>query len=85
MCETWIGTGPDPLRSAIPAEQSEDRGEAVLICVSDGEQVLLNMLKIERDWQTGKARLSDPDYTEAVPAQFPGHLAFLFGLADPNQ
>ena len=88
VCEAWVGDMPNPLITASPMiapSKSEERKEAVLIYVSDGERVMANMLRIERDWQTGKARLLDPDYIEDVDTQFSDAIAVFLGLTDSIQ
>jgi hypothetical protein len=88
VCEAWTTPLPNSLIAASPMiapSKSEERKEAVMIYVSDGERVVMNMLEIERDWQTGKARLSDPDYEDDARDQLSGAITVFLGLADSSQ
>ena len=88
VCEAWVGDMPNPLITAAPIiapSKSEERQKAVLIYVSDGDRVVMNMLEIERDRQTGKARLSDPDYKDDALDQLSGAMTAFLGLADSSQ
>jgi len=88
VCEAWVGDMPNPLITAAPIiapSKSDEHQKAVLIYVSDGDRVVMNMLEIERDRQTGKARLSDPDYKDDALDQLSGAMTAFLGLADSSQ
>ena len=88
VCEAWTTPLRNSLTTASPLitpPKSEQRREAVVIYVSDGERVVMNMLEIERDKQTGKARLSDPDYKDDALDHLSGAVTAFLGLTDSSR
>ena len=86
--EASVGDIPNPPMTAAPMtapSESGERKEAVVIYVSDGERVVMNMLQIETDRQTGKARLSDPEYRDDALDQLSGAVTAFLGLADSSR
>jgi hypothetical protein len=62
VCEVWTA----PVDSGVKPSKSDERKEAVVVAVSEGEQTIANVLYIERDWASGKAALLPPERADAV-------------------
>jgi hypothetical protein len=67
ILEVWAAPAVSNLKPSL----SDQRIEVIFIEVQEGENIIGNFICIERDWQTGKAELLEPERIDSISHPVP--------------
>ena len=83
VSEIWTAEGDDN----VPPSKSDSRSEGVMVIASDGERTLTGIMRVERNWQTAKPTVMNPEFAEGDARTMHPAMAIALGLANnvPDQ